>query len=202
MVSLLQNTYNTRYLLSHDIPLIRSDVPMKMTEDEKQWLIHQNICTIFDLRSEKECSMLPSAFEGDSRFTLYHTPITGANTIPSTPEEVSISYMSMVDSTMINIIYQICHASSGVFYFCSAGKDRTGVVSALLLLCLGVSHQQIIEDYMKSKENLQLLLEDYARNSNVSIDVIMPREEYMECFLKSQKIKNIVNKFQFERYIF
>ena len=42
---------------------------------------------------------------------------------------------------------------------------------------------------MKSKENLQLLLEDYARNSNVSIDVIMPREEYMECFLNSQKIK-------------
>lgn len=53
MASLLQNTYNTRYLLSYDIPLIRSDVPMKMTEDEKQWFIHQNICTIFDLRSEK-----------------------------------------------------------------------------------------------------------------------------------------------------
>ena len=98
--------------------------------------------------------MLPSAFEGDSRFTLYHTPISGGDTIPSTPEEVSTSYMSIVDSTIINIIYQICHASSGVFYFCSAGKDRTGVVSALLLLCLGVSHQQIIEDYMKSKENL------------------------------------------------
>ncbi len=76
------------------------------------------------------------------------------------------------------------------------------MVSALILLCIGISHQQIIEDYMKSKENLQLLLEYYARNSNVSIDVIMPREEYMERFLKSQKIKNIVNKFQFESYIF
>lgn len=194
MSSLLQKTYNTRYLLAYGKPLIRSDVPIEMTEDEKQWLINQNIRTIFDLRSEKEYSASPSIFEKDARFILYHTPITSGAAIPSVPEEVSISYISMVDSTMLDIIHQILNASTGVLYFCTAGKDRTGVVSALLLLYIGASHQEIIEDYMKSKENLQSLLEAYAQNSNISIDVIMPRREYIESFLRSQKIKNWVNQ--------
>jgi protein tyrosine/serine phosphatase len=35
-------------------------------------------------------------------------------------------------------------------YFCSAGKDRTGMVSAVLLRVLGVADEQIIDDYALS----------------------------------------------------
>lgn len=40
----------------------------------------------------------------------------------------------MLDSQMYRIIDLICNAKSNVLYFCNAGKDRTGVVSAILLL--------------------------------------------------------------------
>ena len=33
---------------------------------------------------------------------------------------------------------------------CAAGKDRTGIIVALVLGCLGVSHQVIVEDYAES----------------------------------------------------
>jgi protein-tyrosine phosphatase len=44
-----------------------------------------------------------------------------------------------------------CSSSSrrrvaGVFH-CTAGKDRTGIVSALLLLILGVPHEVVVGDY-------------------------------------------------------
>lgn len=34
--------------------------------------------------------------------------------------------------------------------FCRLGKDRTGLVSALILACCGASHEEIIADYIKS----------------------------------------------------
>lgn len=194
MKSLLKNTYNTRYLLSGDKRFMRSDAPLKISEEEKQWLISQNICTIFDLRSKEEYISRPSAFEGDLRFQLHHIPVTGGATIPSLPQEVSQSYISMIDFTMLKIIDSILHASTSVLYFCSAGKDRTGVVSALLLLSMGISHEEIINDYMQSKEYLQEALEEYAQKTKVSIDIITPKPEYMKNFLENPKVENIIKK--------
>lgn len=44
------------------------------------------------------------------------------------------------------------HASRGVpvAFQCRLGKDRTGLVAALVLLCLGASEEQVVEDYVKS----------------------------------------------------
>lgn len=43
-------------------------------------------------------------------------------------------------------------AMAPVYMFCSAGKDRTGLVAALVLSVLGASHSAIIHDYVKSAE--------------------------------------------------
>lgn len=59
----------------------------------------------------------------------------------------------MIDDKMKNIINVIMNAESKVLYFCTVGKDRTGVVSALILKCLGFSDEIIIDDYMESKGN-------------------------------------------------
>lgn len=67
-----------------------------------------------------------------------------------------------------------------VLYFCNAGKDRTGVVSALLLYKIGMSRDYIVNDYMESKSNLKDMLEAYAvQCPNVDIDVITPHERYI-----------------------
>lgn len=39
-----------------------------------------------------------------------------------------------------------------VYFYCSAGKDRTGLLAALLLSVLGVSRMDIICDYARSSE--------------------------------------------------
>jgi len=40
-------------------------------------------------------------------------------------------------------------------FFCSLGKDRTGIISALLLSCLGVDRNEIIENFHFSEKLLE-----------------------------------------------
>src|SRR5262249_61406661 len=42
---------------------------------------------------------------------------------------------------------------------CAAGKDRTGVVSAILLGLLGVPDEVIVADYAATQENLDAIIE-------------------------------------------
>lgn len=37
-----------------------------------------------------------------------------------------------------------------VLIFCKAGKDRTGIISALVLTVAGCSDEQIVKDYIRS----------------------------------------------------
>lgn len=91
----------------------------------------------------------------------------------------------MIDDKMENIIDTIMNAESNVMYFCTAGKDRTGVVSALILKRLGFSDEIIVDDYMKSKDNLMDLLIAYVNiHPEVDIDIIVPHRENMEQLLK------------------
>jgi hypothetical protein len=52
--------------------------------------------------------------------------------------------------------------AGGVVVHCHAGKERTGVVSALLLALAGVPDQTIAEDYVASDKQLQHLYAEWA----------------------------------------
>lgn len=43
--------------------------------------------------------------------------------------------------------------NTAILQHCTAGKDRTGIGSALLLLALGIDEETVIEDYLQSNEN-------------------------------------------------
>ena len=69
--------------------------------------------------------------------------------------------------------------------FCNAGKDRTGVVSAIIMKKLGYSDDAIINDYMQSKENLMEVLTVYAKdNPGVDINIIAPKETNIQKVLE------------------
>jgi protein-tyrosine phosphatase len=76
-----------------------------------------------------------------------------------------------------------------VLYHCSAGKDRTGWLSALLLELLGVDRGIIVADYLATNEyaratNLAVMDAMRARGRRVDPGVLMPvleaRLEYLE----------------------
>lgn len=47
----------------------------------------------------------------------------------------------------MQVILKALQEGHAVMYYCKAGKDRTGIVTALLLSVLGASDEQILADY-------------------------------------------------------
>ncbi len=185
MALIFENTLNTRPILENSFRYIRSDVPTVVSEQEKQWLFSNDVTTIVDLRTDEEIAKKVCPLANDDRFLYHCMPVAGGNVIPKSIDDVSKSYINMVDSSLRSTIDFILNSKSNVLYFCNAGKDRTGVVSAILLFKAGMSKQYIISDYMKSKTNLKSMLEDYAKQmSEVNIDVITPNERYIKEFLE------------------
>jgi len=185
MKTLLDYTKNTRAILPDSLRYIRSDVPKQISDRDLKWLLNNDIRTIIDLREEEECHQKRCPLENHPDFTYIHMPVTGGNAIPQTPADVPRSYLYMADEKMEEIIRVIENSKTNVLYFCNAGKDRTGVVSAILLRRHGMSDEYIVADYLESGENLQEMLHNFAmENPNVDIRVITPTKEYMEYFLK------------------
>ena len=95
------------------------------------------------------------------------------------------TYLGMIDEQMDKIINTIMEAKSNVLFFCGAGKDRTGVVSAIILKRLGYSNRTIIDDYMETKDNLMGFLSAYVKeHPEVDINIIMPKEENIKKVLE------------------
>jgi len=59
-----------------------------------------------------------------------------------------------------------CHDNYPVSIFCSLGKDRTGIITALVLSCLGVPRDVIVDDYHETEVHLQPSLESISRYFN------------------------------------
>ncbi len=185
MGSLLPSTRNTRALPAGTLRYIRSDVPERLAAAEIQWLLDNHIITAVDLRSEEEVSQRPCCLAEQAGFRYVHLPVTGGGDTPGSMEHLHTVYQQMVDEQMEKIVDTVMNADSNVLYFCTAGKDRTGVVSAVILMRLGYSDDVIIDDYMASKDNLMDMLTVYAgAHPEVDMEIIVPHRENMERLLK------------------
>jgi protein-tyrosine phosphatase len=62
------------------------------------------------------------------------------------------TYPTALASSYKTVIQQIMAGRGAVLYHCTAGKDRTGTFSALLLTMLGVPRATVMQDYLLSNE--------------------------------------------------
>ncbi|MBR6070813.1 MAG: tyrosine-protein phosphatase [Ruminococcus sp.] len=177
MSSIFTSTRNTRPILPDSLRFIRSDALFCPTEDELGWLRYNGVTTVIDLRAEDEVRACPTQLAEAEGFMYRNMPVTGGSYIPKTAADVPQSYVDMLDGQMDAIIGAIMSAQTNVLYFCSAGKDRTGVVSAVLLHKLGYDEDYIIADYMQSAEELRTMLEAYASSGAADLDVITPHPD-------------------------
>ena len=190
MSSLLNSCRNTRSILPDNLKYLRSDVPANLSDEEIDWLLENNIRCIIDLRSEEEQAHKPCSLRSHPDFCYHSLPVSGGNAVPDSPDKVSLSYMTMVDEQMEHIIHTIEHADCGVLYYCNAGEDRTGVVSAILLRRTGFDDDYIIADYLLSEENLRDMLHTFAAsNPDINLEVITPQRRYIEEFLEQFQTK-------------
>lgn len=194
--SLLETTLNTRDLGRYQSSIsgnqlktwhiLRSDVQNYPSVNDIILLKKHRILTVLDLRGTNDVKRKPSGFANQDGFLYINIPIDEGSGIPESTDVVSESYLKIAESTNMPCVFRaIASAPEGVMINCTAGKDRTGVVSAVLLGLCGVSDEDIIRDYMLTKtynrERFELIHQNFPE---IDMNIVIPSERYMKEFLK------------------
>lgn len=147
----------------------RSDNLTLLKEDEIEDLKNHGLKQVIDLRHEKEIDIEPDPFEKDEEVLyLNHTHL---DTKDMTNEELNafllsdLYYKMATNKAFIQPIFEAFANYDGLTLFhCAAGKDRTGVITALLLKAVGVDDLDIVADYQVSKTYLLPKYSDLENN--------------------------------------
>ena len=153
----------------------RADRLCTLTDTDLRRLENAGIRHVFDLRSETEAADFPNrmpagadyvrlSMTSDQTFqarTIYERIVAGE--IKSYGEaDMVAGYLRMLQNfgpSLARIVRQVGQGEPTVIH-CTAGKDRTGVASMLLLDLAGVAAEHIVADYALSSERRPSLQQD------------------------------------------
>ena len=154
-------TQSGYYTKSHKF--IRSTNPSKLTDEEKEYLYDYGIRLQVDLRSDFEIEQQPSSLIGYKDIEYIRIDLMKIKNLNVLPKEVTnykdlagfYIYMLETNKEQFKELFEVFydHPYNAIMFNCSAGKDRTGVVAALLLDLAGCHEYDIVKDYSESYEN-------------------------------------------------
>jgi protein-tyrosine phosphatase len=149
--------------------LFRADGLNKLSDADVAQLTDLRLATVIDLRTLDEAEQRGSFPVDRVPVTYVGLPLT--DVLPSTEDlpdwgeaaYVAARYSAMVSEGGPMLTSAINALATGdalpAVMHCSAGKDRTGVLSALLLAFFGVPDETIVADYALSAAAMGRLLE-------------------------------------------
>ena len=149
--------------------LFRADGLNKLSAADIVQLTDLHVATVIDLRTRDEAEQRGSFPVDQVPVTYLGLPLT--DVLPATEDlpdwkeaaYVATRYAAMVSDGGPMLTSAIRALATGdalpAIMHCSAGKDRTGVLSALLLAFLGVPDDTIVADYALSASAMDRLLE-------------------------------------------
>lgn len=142
--------------------LIRSDSLSALTPAGREALLAYGIRTVVDLRMPTEVLGEPNPFAepGDHGIIYRNVSFIDPAAEPPSTQAPTLAedYVEMLDRfapQVAAVVAAIARAEpGGVLVHCAAGKDRTGLVVAMVLGAVGVAPEVIAEDYGLTAEAL------------------------------------------------
>lgn len=172
--------YNVRDLGGHPTPsgrtrfgaVVRSEGLSLISEAGRSALLEYGIRTIIDLRSPGEAEQEVHPLRDLAGYRLLplldDAAVAEVDGIAAVPEV----YAYMVErrgEQLVTILRAMIDSPTPQLVHCRAGKDRTGVVVALLLANAGVGRAFIVNDYALSDRMLRPLYDIWARQAGVTV---------------------------------
>ncbi len=151
--------------------LFRSDTLHEVTEEDVALLRALGLATIVDLRTSRELERTGRGPLGPEPIAYHHLSVirdeAGEAMAAPAPagEDLSERYLWYLDvgreplTQALALVTQ--SANLPLVFHCAAGKDRTGVLAALVLDILGVSAELIVADYLITASRMESILDRY-----------------------------------------
>jgi len=153
----------------------RSDALHELTDDDMAVLRGIGLRTVIDLRTAVEVDRTgrgPLAHEDAQYFHLSVIDADGGESrgIPAPVDEDLANrylwYLEIGRDALVGALEVLGESGSYPLVFhCAAGKDRTGVLAALILEIIGVERQVIVDDYALTASRMELILERLLRHT-------------------------------------
>jgi protein tyrosine/serine phosphatase len=135
-------------------------------QELQEFIDNNNINTILDLRSSNEVESQPYEDDILKNLKYFNIPIAGKEQIDLTQLKYTDQnnsnsfyeiFLRFHQEEIRNIITTVATCKPGIVIHCFAGRDRTGLVVALLLHLLDIDSKLITEDYLNSGNNTNLM---------------------------------------------
>lgn len=166
--------------------VFRSDaLHMLTTNDLAHFRDQLRIGQVIDLRSSAELRIDGRGLLEGEPIGFHHLPIFDGDAAASRdlPAEMDLAdrYFFMAELGMQpigRIITAIAESAAPSVYHCTAGKDRTGVISALILGLLDVDDEIIVGDYALTHERLHAIVARLAADKGywTAVTDTLPRD--------------------------
>lgn len=153
---------------------IRSGSPHYLKPDQIQEVKDYGIKTVVDLRGLEEIKQAGNPFIGDPDVCYYNVPLLNGN--PNDTKDQTMQYLRThilgdyyiiiaeeMGDLLVEIMRVLLNSKGTALFHCHHGKDRTGVVAAILYLISGASREDIITNYKVSYEYLKDFLAPFIR---------------------------------------
>lgn len=125
----------------------------KLTAADRDLLAKDGVALDIDLRTLDEETRSHDALADDARFAYKRVSLLGEEKIDMSklPPSLGAMYVQSLDANQAQfgeVFKSIAAQKDGaVLFHCTAGKDRTGMVSAILLELAGVPRADIVHNY-------------------------------------------------------
>ena len=155
---------------------IRSGNLDKLSASAQEQLIQYGVKTVIDLRNQWECQIAPNVFAQSNRVRYRNIPLIEDGLNNNEEFEVRIEscsnlyeiYRIYLDSCQVQIgaiMSAIAESPTTTIFHCYAGKDRTGIIAALLLALVEVDKTLIAADYAETNQQIRHLVEEWRANT-------------------------------------
>lgn len=169
--------------------LFRSDKLSDISNTDQEYLQTLGIKKIVDFRSEDEKAEEPDIIPAGISYVEMPISVDGAmrtkieavlrgetdkevqSFLVDANKEFVTSYTNVYEDFLRGLIDE----DAPTLFHCTAGKDRAGFAAAITLIALGVSKEDVIEDYMKTnsftKDRIEKMLDQIELMSLYQTDV-------------------------------
>lgn len=184
-----------------DGKLFRSGNPARASAADIEFLDGLALQAVIDFRADSEKAQDEAHF--GKRFTWIASPVLDGNmSMAVLLPRLRDSTQAAVSAMMVDIyrdfpsryqapfgsFLQTAATGKTLLFHCTAGKDRTGFASLLLLSALGVSQDDIVANYLESNHwNARFFQQILAKSAERGVrdDVMMPLLEVAPAYLEA-----------------
>lgn len=166
--------------------VFRSDSLEHASTADVDLLVHGlGVRSVIDLRTEGECARAPRPHPGLRGVETFQLPLVDRDCF-SDPmffpgvgaEELYLLLLNRSAERIVDALRLLAAVPRPVVFHCGLGKDRTGLLAAVLLGLLGASDGDVVRDYVLSNQALPGLVARLGVAHPSAASPPIPRQAY------------------------